>query len=44
MQKSAKDVGVDIIDKRKEQTQVLVNPLTYFIAGPLTNDKSTFCG
>jgi hypothetical protein len=26
--KSAKDVGVDIeIDKRKEQTQVIVNPL-----------------
>jgi hypothetical protein len=41
--KSAKDVGVDIeIDKRKEQIQVIVNPLTYSIAGPLTNDKSTF--
>jgi hypothetical protein len=32
--KRAKDVGVDKIDKRKEQTQVIVNPLTDFIAGP----------
>jgi hypothetical protein len=42
MQKSAKDVGVDKIDKRKEQIQVIVNPLTYWLLLALTNDKSTF--